>query len=154
MIINVTIRLTSPFLGSSKPDASGVRQIIKSENNNPTLFIKRFCNLCKKYANELGYIDYKHNSINVPNYIKVSSQEEIYQKNIKDANGNVKEEKFKCYPVGTMMELECYIDSKKIETEKALKIIELIGKYDGISQFGIQKNFGRFDIILCQQENG
>ena len=72
MLLTVTIKLTSPFLGSAKLNEDGIRNIIKTNKNQPTIFIKRFCNLCKKYALDLGIINYNYNSINLPNYVKPS----------------------------------------------------------------------------------
>ena len=152
MLATITIKLTRPFLGSAKPNQDGIREIIKTDNN-PTLFIKRFCKLCKKYAIELGVVDYRYNTINVPNFIKTDSKEKIYEKEYKDKDGYVRREKFMSYPSGTLMTLDCYIDTNRIDAEKAIKILELIGKYDGISQFGIHTNFGRFEILICTQQN-
>lgn len=154
MLVTVTIKLTSPFLGSSKPNAEGIREIIKSDANKPTLFIKHFCKLCKRYARELGIPNFKYNTINVPNFLKTTNEEIIYSKVVKDFDGSEKEEKFYAYPVGSIMTLECCVDTRIITVEKAVKILELIGKYSGISQFGVTKNFGRFDILLCQSDNG
>lgn len=154
MLVNVTIKLTSPFLGSSKPNANGIREIIKTDVNKPTLFIKRFCKLCKKYAYELGIPNFKYDTINIPNFLKTTNEEQVYKKQIRDIDGQLKDEKFFCYPVGSIMCLECCIDTRVITVEKAMKILELIGKYHGISQFGFNKNFGRFEILLCQSDNG
>lgn len=152
MLLTVTIKLTSPFLGSAKLNEDGIRNIIKTNKNQPTIFIKRFCNLCKKYALDLGIINYNYNSINLPNYVKTEAVEKIYERSYKTKEGTFKREKFMSYPVGSIITMDCYIDDTKIDVDKAVKILELIGKYDGISQFGINANFGRYEIVLCSQQ--
>jgi hypothetical protein len=153
MILNVTIKLTSPFLGSNKPNAEGIREIIKSENGDPILFVRRFYKLCRKYAVELGLGNYKYQHINIPNFIKTSNTEEIYQKSFKTKEGIIKNEKIKAYPVGSIMTLQVYINEKYIPIDKAIKIIEFIGQFDGISQYGIYRNYGRYEVLLAQAAN-
>ena len=139
MILNVTIKLTSPFLGSNKPNAEGIREIIKSENGDPILFVRRFYKLCRKYAVELGLGNYKYQHINIPNFIKTSNTEEIYQKSFKTKEGIIKNEKIKAYPVGSIMTLQVYINEKYIPIDKAIKIMKLLAIMPMITESGIFK---------------
>ena len=152
MLTTITLKLTSPFLGSSKPNKDGIREIIKNDNK-PTIFIKRFTRLCQKYAAELNIPSYRIDAIKITNHLETNAKEKLYHRDYTDKYGCVKTAKFESYPTGSILTLDCYVNTQLITVDKAIKILSLIGKYDGISQFGLNTNFGRFDILLCTQNN-
>lgn len=149
MFSKITVKLTSPFLGSSKPNSNGIREIVKIDNN-PKLFIQRFNQLCSKYAEELNIGDFNNEIIKVTSYLETRNDTTIESRKFKNKFGMSVVEEFEAYPAGSFLSFGCYIDEKKIKLDHAVKIIECIGKYDGFTQFGYKWNYGRFDIITIE----
>lgn len=152
MFSKITIKLTSPFLGSEKPNEQGVRNISKSINNNPRFFIKRFLKLCNEYAKDLGIGEFTPNCIKITNELETNASTKIYMRCFKNKEGVITKELFESYPIGSLLTFGCYIDEKLISLEKAIKVIEYVGKYNGISQFGYKWNYGRFDIDIITKD--
>lgn len=154
MFITLKIKLTSSFLGSGKEGNDGIRPIILASNNYPRFFIKRFSKLCEIYAKELNIGAYEPETIKTTNYIVVKSKPELFVKKFKDeASKSSKELIFESYKEGTIMELGCFVDETKISIDQAAKIIEYIGKFGSISQFGYKWNYGRFEILTVTKDS-
>lgn len=152
MFVSIRIALTSPFLGSSKLDKNGVRKIILNANKKPKFFIKRFSQLCEKYAKELNIGNYTSDAIRTSNFLTVFENPILFSKRFYSKEGKSVKETFETYPEGSQMEFGCFIDESKITIDQAIKIIEYIGKYNGISQFGFNWNYGRFDILTVTKD--
>ena len=56
-------------------------------------------------------------------------------------------ERFEAYPPGTEMSFGVYVKEGSLTQEQLTMLFRLIGKYDGISQFGINWGYGKFDIV-------
>lgn len=150
MFSKITVKLTSPFLGSSKPNDDGVREIVRIDGN-PKLFIQRFNQLCIKYAEELSIGDFDIESIKITSYLESKDETSKESRTFKNKFGMSVTEEFEAFPAGAFLSFGCYIDEKRIKLEHALKIIECIGKYDGFTQFGYKWNYGRFDVITVEK---
>lgn len=148
MLTKITIKLTSAFLGSAKQNVDGIRKLIYV-NNKPKLFIHRFNLLCNKYAQELKIGNFDNEHIKVTSYLETNAPVRIEKRKFYKGYKE-KEEKFESYSEGALLSFNCYIDESMIPLENAIKIIECIGKYDGISQFGFKWNYGRFEIELVE----
>lgn len=157
MIYKINIKLTTAFLGSRKPDESNVRNIARINGRNPKLFTKRLRDLCYKYATEeLGIWDYDYTTIKVDCMLHVDETAPVtthvrkfYNKEL----STMQQENFEAYPVGTEMSFSLYVpSSSKITKSTILQLFQYIGQYDGISQFGINWGYGKFEITSVDED--
>lgn len=157
MIYNITIKLTTAFIGSRKPNNENLRLIARVNEKNPKLFTKRFRELCYKYATEeLAMWDYNYDSIK-PNGMLVvdpsTDKTTIQVRKFKVPGSEEQQtESFEAYPIGTRMTFSVYIPKEANIAEAHLKnILTYIGQYDGISQFGINWGYGKFELESIEQ---
>lgn len=152
MIYNINIKLTTAFIGSRKPSDENLRLIARVNEKNPKLFTKRFRELCYKYATEeLAMWDYNYDSIKPNGMLVVDPETDkttIQVRKFKVPGSEEQQtESFEAYPIGTKMSFSVYIPKEANITENQLKmIITYIGQYDGISQFGINWGYGKFEL--------
>lgn len=153
MIYQLNIRLTTAFVGSRKLNENNVRQIARVNDKDVKLFTKRIRELCYKYATEdLNLWDYSYDSIKIDGVLKVHPEDDkpithTRKFFIKDINGE-KEESFEAYGVGTRMSFCVYVpNNSSILTQQNIEaLFTYIGQFDGISQFGLNWGYGKYQI--------
>lgn len=161
MILNVQIKLNTVFIGSRKLDEQNdVRRIARSFEDPGAikLFTRRLRHLFYKYATEeLHLEDYTYDAIKSDGVIRLVNPNEISGIHIRKFYDKLRQrevsEKFEAYPCGTKMYFELFIDDTKLAENQVKTILSYIGKYDGISQFGFNWGYGKFDVISIARLN-
>ena len=152
MIYKIDITLTTTFVGSRKLNSDNIRNIARINDADPKLFTKRIRELCYKYATEeLGIWDYQYDSIKIDGVLKVNPEDDHTKIHIRKfysaETHSEKQESFESYPVGTRMSFSVYVTPESHLTKDLInQMFTYIGKYDGISQFGINWGYGKYDI--------
>lgn len=159
MILNVQIKFTTVFIGSRKLDENNnIRRIARifGDDSAIKMFTRRIRQLFFKYATEeLGIQDYEYDAIKLDGALRLvdpSVDTGIHIRKFMDhASGEEVIEKFEAYPCGTKMSFEVCIDESKVSVEQLEKILGFIGKYDGISQFGFNWGYGKFNVVSIEK---
>lgn len=159
MILKATIKLATAFIGSRGIDEiEGIRKIARVNDIQPKLFTRRLRHLFYKYATEELKIDgYDYNAIKLDGVLNVDPNQMtgIHIRKFKNKETGLEStEKFEAYPVGTEFSFGLFIDTKFISKDQATKILALIGKYDGISQFGFNWGYGKYTLLSVEEDYG
>lgn len=152
MLAKITIKLTSPFLGSGKPDENNIRHIIKDHvTKNPVFFTRAFLQFCKRIAKDLCIAGYDNTAIIPSKYFITNSPTQII--NIKYFKDNQPTNtKFEVYPRGAILSFTCLIDESKITVNQLELLLNNVGSYSGVSQFGKKNQFGGFIVHEITKE--
>lgn len=159
MILKATIKLATAFIGSRGIDENeGIRKIARVNDIQPKLFTRRIRHLFYKYATEeLKIENYEYNAIKLDGVLNVDPLQPtgVHIRKFKNKEtGQESTEKFEAYPVGTEFNFGLFIDTKYISKEQATQILSLIGKYDGISQFGFNWGYGKYSLVSVEEDYG
>lgn len=162
MILNVQIKLNTVFIGSRKLDEQNhVRKIARSFEDSGAikLFTRRLRHLFYKYATEELHIDdYSYDTIKSDGTIRLVNPDEdksgIHVRKFYDKLRRCEvTEHFEAYSCGTKMYFELFVDESQLTENQVKKILSYIGKYDGISQFGFNWGYGKFDVVSVTRLN-
>lgn len=145
MLAKISIKLTSHFLGSAKPDKDGVRKIFMTDGK-PTFYTTEFLKFCHRVAKELKLAKYTKDTIILSKYFTTTAEPNILTIKYNDVYGDPQVSKFEAYPKGTILTFTCLIDEDQITIKQLEKIFEAVGMYSGVSQFGRKKQFGSFKV--------
>ena len=152
MITHVKLKLLSPFLGSGRPDNIGdPKPILYARRGCPKLFKKEFIELINTYIKNEGL---SCGEALPPTWIDISSAIKIDDLKIQivdlpyyQKNGVVTKVKVEQINEGTILELAIKFNSKVLSKDNLIKILNCIGEFEGISQYGTERGYGKYEVI-------
>ena len=155
MLLEYKAKIITPFVGSGKLNSQATRPILYSRKQFPKLFKYKFLKLIEKYIHrdiddsvnleESNMVDVSDDiHLEKSDYPKVKEFTFLSKRSFNNPNGeNIMKSEY--YPEGTKFILKLSFDAKKITKEQLKTIISTIGEFDGISQYGSQFGYGRFE---------
>ena len=154
MYYKITVKLTSQFLGSSKPDKNHIRRIARNQSKNPLLFTKAIHDLVNQYiTNKLGMPE-AANSLKFQSVIFIDPEKTnpvVHERRfINKSSGLEESEYFEALPVGTEAVLKCSTDESMLPFTTFTKVINYLESKASISQFGKHWGYGKFIVTDIQ----
>ena len=150
----ITIKLTSKFLGSTKPDKNNIRRIARNQNKNPLLFTTAIHDLCNQYITEGLGMKEAANALKFQSIVFIdptTAIPEVHERRfINRKTGLDQVEYFEALPVGTEAVLKCSTDESVIPFSTFTKVVNHVAARASISQFGKHWGYGKFIITDIQ----
>lgn len=145
MIVIVQVRLTSHFLGELKPDNRGVRRF-KMDGKGRVAVNQNQWLEDLLFAARTMKLDLKIHSTVTPPEGLLPASIHLHRRTYSGAHV----EFFESFRKGTILTFDMLMheDRPKCPTHNQLRsLMELVGEYRGISQWGNKFGFGRFELI-------
>ncbi len=149
MLLEVKLRLTSPFLGSKPPDDASIRRLVK--NGKGIMFPVDTFKQDVLTAISVTGVDAHPQAIYAPIGF-TSPSLHLYRRTY----SAFKVDLFESIRTGTILTLEMGIDTglkPAMSVDAFNTIMAWIGEQKGISQFGSKFGFGKFRVVTLQPVN-
>lgn len=158
MLLDITLKLTTPFLGSSKPtpENNNVRRIRRNINGKPVFYSKQFVSVMANYASTMGVSHFDKSAIEFIPFLDINEEKfpasifvrKFYDKELK----KFKKDEFESFAEGTLVGVKCLLHEDLLALNTFTNVLELTGTLYGISPFGAKWNYGHFEIETITQD--
>lgn len=145
MILQNEIILTTPILGCRVSEGRP-RVLVRHTNGEPGLIQEMWHDSMRRAASDLG-IKYDQQALILPMYFSATKFEEylrVYNKTHK--------ERFESIPKGAVVKFELHLMEDKLDPSSYGKLLSLVGKYYGMSQWGNKFGYGRFEVQFIKRQ--
>lgn len=145
MILQNEIILKTPILGC-RISEERPRELVRHANGEPGLIQEMWHDSMRKAASDLG-IKYDQQAFILPMSFTATKFEEylrVYNKTHK--------ERFESIPTGATIKFELHLLEDKLNPSEYAKLLALVGKHYGISQWGNKFGYGRFEVQFIKRQ--